>query len=392
MRIFNFFKRKAPIEVAKKLEEERISSSSLKFWAETKTKSLKLKEKEVHTEIYGYIGSFSKEIKEKIVPARNFDVNLRKEGEKIKSAVEDGRKKYLGSVEVLVNSLNDMKNENLEKTIHETERIFLDFNKRSRMGYERATILIGKEMVELRKSINEFFKILIKTFDEKKDLLEQFRGISLIQLKMDQIEKIEQDIQKKEKEISLFEKKIIESEKENGTLISEIDSIKKSEEYAERQKNQEKINLLKIEMEKEILSLQKLIDFKALGRFYHIFGNEMQKVNAHRDDFQSAFKKDFGKGIINLLENAKLNSEEISNKLNQIKIKREKFMEIENNLEEDKIKDLIYSSEKIVQNINELNQEKIRLEKEFKKFELDKEGLINELKKSLELFEVELEL
>jgi len=67
-------------------------------------------------------------------------------------------------------------------------------------------------------------------------------------------------------------------------------------------------------------------------------------------------------------------------------------MKIENNLEEDKIKDLIYSSEKIVQNINELNQEKIRLEKEFKKFELDKEGLINELKKSLELFEVELEL
>ena len=98
----------------------------------------------------------AQQVKEKIDVAKSFDINLKKEEDRIKSATEEGRKKYLESVEDFMNGLNNLKKESLEKVIADTNRIFSDFNRRSRMSYERATILIGKEMGEIKESIKAF--------------------------------------------------------------------------------------------------------------------------------------------------------------------------------------------------------------------------------------------
>ncbi len=394
MGIFDFLRKLTQSTKAEKPELEKVSLSNLGAWTESKIKDLKAKEKETLALIQKKVEFLADELKEKINAAESFDINLKKEEDKIKSSVEEGRKKYLESVISIINNLNGLKKESLEKTIADTDKIFSDFNKRSRMSYERATILIGKEMAEIKESLKAFSGDLIKIFEGNKSLIEFSRAVFLIKLKLIQFEKIEQERQKIDREIISLNNKITEKEKESGEILAEIAAIKKSPEYLEKQERQEKIKLFKNELEKDIYDLGQLIDFKALGNFYHIFENEMQIVKAHRDDFQVNFQKDLGRSILSLLETAKLNNKNISDKLNQMHKKKEEILKLETDLENEKNKDkaneLYSGSTKTILEIGDSKNKKSREEKRLEKLKEDKEKVINELKESLEKLGAEL--
>lgn len=391
----DFFKKLMQSKEIKKNEKEKVSLSSLGTWVESKVKDLRAKEKEIISFIQKKIEFLSDELKEKIRAVNSFDVDSKKEKDRIKSAVEEGREKYLESVEHLVESLNSLKKERLEETIADTDRIFSDFNKRSERSYERATILIGKEMGEIKESLKAFSRNLIKVFDENKNFVESSRTISLIKLKLSQFEKIEQEVQKIEKEIISISNKMAEKEKENREILFEIDIVKKSSEYLKKQEKQEKIKLFRKELEKDISDLRQLIDFKALANFYHIFEDKIQVVKAHRDDFQTNFQKDDGKDILKLLETAKLNNKNISDKLSQIYKKKEEILGIETELENEKNKDrmdeLHSANTKAVLEIDDLKNKKSKEEKRLEKLKEDKEKIISELKEGLKKFGVGLD-
>ena len=394
MGIFDFLRKLTQSTKAEKPELEKVSLSNLGAWTENKIKDLKAKEKETLALIQKKVEFLADELKEKINAAESFDINLKKEEDKIKSSVEEGRKKYLESVVSIINNLNSLKKESLEKTIADTDKIFSDFNKRSRMSYERATILIGKEMAEIKESLKAFSGDLIKIFEGNKSLIEFSRAVFLIKLKLIQFEKIEQERQKIDREIISLNNKITEKEKESGEILAEIAAIKKSPEYLEKQERQEKIKLFKNELEKDIYDLGQLIDFKALGNFYHIFEDKIQIVKAHRDDFQVNFQKDWGRSILSLLETAKLNNKNISDKLNQMHKKKEEILKLETDLEneknEDKANELYSGSTKTILEIGDSKNKKSREEKRLEKLKEDKEKVINELKESLEKLGAEL--
>lgn len=375
-------------------EKEKVSLSDLGAWAENKINHLKSQEKATLDFIQEKVEFLADELKEKINAAESFDVSLKKVEDRIKSSVEEGRKKYLEAVEDLIESLNNLKKEKLEEAIADTNRIFLDFNKRSRMSYERATILIGKEMGEIKESLKAFSKSLIKIFNEKKGLVESFRTISSIKLKLSQFEKIEQEIKQIDSKIIFLNNEIGEKEKESREILSEIDAIKKTPEYLKKLEKQEKIKLLQSELGKEISDLRQLIDFKALGDFHHIFEDKMQMVKAHIVDFQANFQKDNGNGIIGLLEVAKLNSKNISDKLNQIHKKKEEILKLEAELEAEKNKDktneLYPASTKAILETGDLKNKKSREEKRLKKLKANKEEIISKLKENLEKLGAEL--
>lgn len=394
MGLKDFLRKLTQSRKAEEPEKEKVSLSDLGAWTENKIKDLKSQEKATLDFIQKKVEFLANELKEKINAAESFDVNLKKAEERIKSAVEEGRKKYLESVEYLIDGLNNLKKEKLEKAIADANRIFSDFNKKSGMSYERATILIGKEMGEIKESLKTFSKSLIKIFDENKGLVESSRIVSLIKLKLSQFEKIEQEIKQIDSEIIFLNNEISEKEKESREILAEIDAIKKSPEYLKKLEKQEKIKLLQSELGKEISDLRPLIDFKALGDFYHIFEDKMQMVKVHIGDFQANFQKDNGNSIIGLLEVAKLNSKNISNKLNQIHKKKEEILKLEAELEDEKNKDktneLYSASTKAILEIGDLKNKKSREEKRLKKLKANKEEIISKLKENLEKFETEL--
>ncbi len=326
---------------------------------------------------------FINKLREKINVVEHVDIESKKAEDRIKSIVNESRKKYIESTETLIDNLNNLENNKLEEFIDNVNRIFLYFNKSSHMSYERATILIGKEMADIKKNLQIFSKDLIKVFSENKDLVDSFKIISLIKLKLNQIKDSKEILGKINETIIFLVGKINEREKENKEILKKIEEIKESEDYIKNLEKQEKIKLLKEGLEKDILGLNRLIDFKALANFFHIFKEQMGIVKAHRENFQTSFRKDDGESIIKLLNDSKLNSETISERIKQINNKKEEIVKVKQEIKKDGTEELYSETTRIILEIENLKNEKRREEKRKEKLRIRKKEINEEIKEEL---------
>ncbi len=153
---------------------------------------------------------------------------------------------------------------------------------------------------------------------------------------------------------------------------------------------QKNIRLLEEELEKDILSFKQLIDFKALANFFHIFEKQMSIVKTYREDFQASFNKDHGEGILNLLSEAKLNNEMISEKIKQINNKNQEIIKKKQEIKKDETEELYSKITNIVLEIGNLINQKTREEKRHTKLKSTKEDMIKELKDEFKKMNVEL--
>jgi len=258
------------------------------------------------------------------------------------------------------------------------------------MSYERATILIGKEMGDIRDEIKLFSKDLIGLFDSHKDIIDLSKNISSIEVKLRQVEEIEKDEIRANEKISSLNKEISEKEGKNTVIFEEIEKIKKSEEYLEHLNNIEECASLDEWIERDFGNLMKIIDFKALANFHHIFEDKMERVKYYRDKFRINFEKDGGNEILNLLSIAKLNSQEILDKINDINSKREM---LKNKTEDDKdnTEELQAHIQKIMLEIDEMKNLKAREKKRLEKFKIIKEEIASKIKKDFEKIGVDLD-
>ena len=292
MGLFDFFKKiiKKNIEEPK-VEQEKIAFFEIGDWIERKGNEIEIREKEIVVLVQGKIKVFENELREKIKVVENFDVESKKVEDQIKFIVNEGRKKYIESLKDFVEKLEKLEIENLEKFIDVVNKIFLDFNKSSHMSYERTTVLIGKEMKEIKESLKLFSRNLIKVFDENKEIVDSSKTISLIKLKSNYVTKSESILEKINETVNDLDEKIIEEEEKEKNILEEIEIIKESDEYKENLERREKIKLSDEELKKDLLSLKQLIDFKGLANFFHIFKDQMNIVKAHRENFQTSFRK-----------------------------------------------------------------------------------------------------
>ena len=267
MGIFDFLKRIITDKKSEETGKEKIAFSDIENWIENKTKEIRIKEEKIFTLIKERINVFANEIKEKINTLKNFDINSKKEEDKIKSITEEGRKKYIEFVELFIKNLDNLQQDKLEKLISNVNKIFSDFNKTSRMSYERATILIGKEMESIRDEIKVFSKDLIKVFDENEIIVNSSKVVSLIKIKLKQFEETEKDFKTVNETMISLAKKITDKEEENKKILEEIEEIKKSPDYLEYLERLKKLKFIEEDLEKDFISLRQIIDFKSLGSF-----------------------------------------------------------------------------------------------------------------------------
>jgi len=384
MRLFNFFKKKTDKKNEKKeIGQEIISFSEIKNWIEKKESEIELKEKEIIALIKEKISFFVSDIKEKRDILKGIDVESKRNEERLKSIVIDGRKKYLETIDNFLEKLENLKKKRFEKVIEDLNKIFFEFDKISRISYERATILIGKEMAEIKGSMRSFSKDLINVFDKNKDIVNLSKAISAIKLRLTEVKEADKIFKDVGTKIISLDKKIIKEKEESKIIFEKIEKIKKSKCYLENLNRQEKIKLLESEFEKDILDLKQLIDFKELANFFHIFKEQMNLVKHHKEDFQRMFQKDNGASLKELLNQSKLNNEKISDKIKQINIKKEEVTKLKGEIEEDKIAKLLVEASRIEVEIKNLNLEKEREEKRKEKLKEEREEKIHEIKEEL---------
>ncbi len=381
MGFLDFLKRRKKKEISEPKKE--ISLSEIPSYLEEKEKENQNKEEEIFNLISQEINNFEKIIKEKIKLVENFNIEAKKAEDKLRAVTEIGRKKYLESLEFFIEELRNTEKKEFEKFFEKIDRILLNFDKSSRGNYERATVLIGKEMKEIKEEIKNFSKNLRRIFKENEKIIELYRKIFVIKGKLNQINENKKNSEKIKEEIIHLEIKINENKKEIEKTLENIEEIKKSEEYLKNLKAKKRIEILEKDLNENISNLGRLINFKALANFFHIFENSMEIVKAHKENFKIEFEKDYGESILKLLNESKLNNNSIKEKFEKIKNQKKEITELKRNLKEDKIENLLSEIEKIKLEISELNKEKERKNKIEELEEKNKE-IEKEIKEDLE--------
>jgi hypothetical protein len=389
MGIFDLFKKLAKKKGSEEIVTEKINFSDVEDWTKNKTKENELKEKEIINSVKKKISLFNKQLKEKKSALENFDVESKKVEDRLKSVVNESRKKYIESLEIFMGNLDNIKKERLEEFISYVNKVFLDFNKKSHMNYEKTTILIGKEMGSIMESLKTFSRELVKIFDENKNIVDLSKSLAFIKLKLNQINQIDKVLEEINTEIVLLGKKMGGKKEEEEKLLKGIEETKKSPSYLNYLSKQEKIKFLEEEIKKDIQSLRQLIDLKALANFYHIFENEMNIIKEYKENFEESFRKDNGLKILNLLENSKLNNNKISEKAEHIRARKEELKKNKQKIIGDEAQNIGQEKTRINKEIEELDTEKEREEKRHEKLKISKEKSISVLKQEISKLNVE---
>ncbi|GAG53874.1 unnamed protein product [marine sediment metagenome] len=291
MGIFDLFKKLVKENKVEEIVIEKLAFSDIEGWIERKIRENELKQNEVILMIKDKIKRHNNELNKKIKILEDFDVEAKKEKDNIKGIVNSSKKDYIMAVENFLENLNNLEMNEFEEFMKKINKIFFNFNKSSFKNYERATILIGKEMASIKESIRAFSKELLKTYEKNKDVVDFFKTILQIKSKYQNINPIDNTLNTTiENKVSL-NKKISEKEEENRILKQNLEKIKTSPAYLDNLAKQKKIKSLGEELKKDILELKQLLDFKALANFFHIFEKQMKIVKNHKEDFYTLFFK-----------------------------------------------------------------------------------------------------
>ncbi len=371
MKIINFFKK---IIVQKEDKEiEKINLSQLKNWIENKEIELKEKENKIVQIINKESTFFVKEINQNIIDLKNIDFEKLDANDRVKGLVKQNLKKYLELVEKLIENLNKIDYNNFEEVINTLNTNFINFEKKSIIHYQRASFLIRKELIDIRKNLVNYSKELIEILNKNRNIVSEIKYLNIIKQKCEEHNNFEKTIVEINERISLLnekQKQLIENKME---INKKIDENKQNKEYLE---NLNKINqkqLLKEELIENIQKLKQNIDFKNLSNIYHINENKMEIIKKYKENFEFNFLNENGTKIINLINESKLNNSSINEIINKINLIEIKITEIESNIKED--------SNKILSNqINKIEEDNINIKKEIE-VEFSKIEKLKEYKK-----------
>lgn len=374
------------------IKQEKIHFSDIERFLKEKIEEAKKGERQVIYSINQKADSFITELRGKIRLVNEVDIGQKEKNEKVKTTVYEGRKKYTEFLEKFIEKLRDAEKINeLNKYAESINSAFLRLNENSRKSYERATILIGKEMGEIKETLKKFSNELLEIFNENKEIIPTLEKLHLAESKINENKEIREKLKQIREEIKDINNKISDKEKELKELSEKIDKIKNSQEHKENLEKIRSVVLKEEEIKKEIPELRQFIDFKSLSNFFHIFEDKMAIVKAYRDDFLEEFNKDRAKRLLNLLDESKLNSEKITDKLKRIQDKEEEVKNMKKEIKKDEAENLLPQIEGIKEGIKELADEKERAGKKEEKLEESQQENLRQIKEELNLMNIILE-
>lgn len=346
---------------------------------ENKRKEIKDKEKEILISVKDKISITIKELNEKVKILESSNIESIKAEDRVKLIVKGNLNNYINYTKNLTESLYNSKEESLEELIIKLNDIFLNFNKRSHVGYQKATFLIGDEMVTIKEITMNFYRYLERIFNKNKDVINSSKIISFIKLNLNNLDKIKENAKILDEKNKYFDKQIKNIKETNKNILEEIEKIKKSSRYIENLKKQEEIKSSEKELRNEINNLKQLVDLKALANIFHGNKKKWDIIKDYKDNFQTTLEKDNGVSILNLLEEANLNNETIPAKIKQINNKKKEIIKNKETIERDKTKELFSEMKKTKLEIENLNNEKSKELKKYDKLKMNREKVIDSI-------------
>lgn len=356
----NLFKEKA-----KSVEENRETKIPFENLHSKIVSELQIIEKEkenVKKELSENVLRFSSELNEQIKKLKNIDLSKRKEIEKIKLITLDNLKIYISHLEklsdYLVNETNykDLKAREYAEYIHNSLTKFMHT---SHSSFEKATILIGKELEQNKALIREFFNLHRNIVNANKNIFEKETLLLSLNSLLENHNSIKLAISDNESEILRLTEKInyilIQKQNKEKELSLLINSSSFKEMLVERNRLQEEKNILN----NEITALKGQIDLKDLSKLFHNDDKKNKIIKSYKENFLSGLNNDQQLILAEIIEQARPEMK-IQEKLREIKKKNASLQVISlSSIEKDKIN--------IERNLSNLLVESKLLESELEK-------------------------
>ncbi len=391
MGFFDFLKKIAKKE---ELETEKIEFQDLDNWIKDKKEENKNKETEFLGQINTKIKELIDSLKEKVGALETIDISEKKVEERAKLIVKENLRNYLIYLEKLIERLEDFDEKDIDTFINKLNTIFSDFEKKSHLCFEKATYLIGKELGGTRDAIVNFSCDFKNIVNNNKNLIQSSKIISNIELKLNESSNIKDQKERVNKQTQEITSKIVSCKNNLKILEKEIDKIKDSDDYNQELAKKHEITKKKQGLEQEIYSLKAMIDFKYLASIFHANEKEMAIIKDHKENFLNSFQRDDGETLLSILQNTKMEKQDIENKIKSIIENKKKIEESENNLPNKESKNLTHNESEIAgfkKQIFELTNELSREEKKYEKFEEKIKEIFQEIKQESTKINIEIE-
>ena len=370
----------------------KVNLSEIKPILDKNKEKIQERENSIISLIKTNIDSFSKDIQEKVEIVEKVDIESKEKNNKIKAIVYEGRKKYIEFIERLMDNLEEHKNiDNFQEIIENINYSFSKFNESSMKSYERATVLIGKEMGAIKESLKKFSKEILEIYNENKNIISEKKSILFSESKLNENLEIQDKLNKIEEESNELKTKIKEKENILNKKLTILNKIKNSEEYIKNIQLKESIIIKEEEIKNQISQLRQDIDFKSLSSFFHIFPEKMNYIKRYKESFLLEFKEDRGKSLVNLLNEAGLNNDKISEQIKNISMKEEILEKQKKEIKEDPTNLVSSEIETLKENIKNWNDELDWIEKRTEKLKEDEKRNTQKIKEEFKKINIDIE-
>ncbi|MBI2632346.1 hypothetical protein HYW75_05055 [Candidatus Pacearchaeota archaeon] len=322
------------------------------------------KEKDiVKKEIRENVLRFSSDLNEQIKILKNIDLSKRKEIEKIKLITLDNLKIYISHLEKLTDYLvNEANYKELEvkEYAEDINNTLTKFMHSSHSSFEKATILIGKELEQNKALIIEFFNLHRNLFSANKNIFEKEMQLSSLNNLLENYNSVNSAISDNEIEFVTISEKMNNSLKEKQNKEKELSLLINSSLYKEILVDKNNLQEEKNILNSEITSLKEQIDLKYLLKLFHNDDKKSKIIKSYKENFLSGLSSD-AELILGVIIEQVRPEMKIQEKLKKIK---EKNSSLQN------------------KSLSSIEKDKINIERKLSNLLVESKSLENELEKS----------
>jgi len=287
----------------KEIEKKKdFTVEGLKEEINSEKNRIKDKNNEIKKAVLEYLENLISELNEAYNNLKKFDLNKKKEHEKIKLVVEENLNFYLNNLERLIDDLKKIDNNlGVKFLITRIQNYVNLFEKNSAKQYEKATILIGEDLAKIKLILKEFFKKVNEILIENKLNFEKEKDIEIIEKNLKELEGFLGSLKTLKKNYENLELSYNELIKEKETLEDNFKLFKDSSEFENYVKEREVLKHEINDFNREIMNLKDKVNLRFLIKYFHKDSKKSALLRDYHDNFIKALDEDENLNIVELV-------------------------------------------------------------------------------------------
>ncbi len=311
-KIKKIFSEEEPVKTSK---TEKILFEQLQIKVKEKDIEISREGEKLRKEISARTDIFKTELNACLENLEKINVDERKEVERLKHVVKENLNLYISQLERFAKSLENIEIVDPKSASDKIFTLLNEFNKKSYLPFEKATILVGKELEETKKTIWEFGRDLNKISESNKTFFGNLESINELKALLDELKKQEKLEGESYDKIKILQSEIIKENEKIKELKAQLKEIVESDEHKKEMTEKEKKAFDLRELEKELVSIRDKTNLKDLAKKFHFEKRKSLLIKEYLKDFKSALKNDDGLEIIEIVEAEKDKIRELKEKL-----------------------------------------------------------------------------